>query len=144
MLTCSSCSKTKSYESFYKRSDRPRGRQSKCKTCIGNSSKQVREWRIKNPEANAVNRMRERVTLYSISIEEYRGMLESQDGRCAICNTDTPGGQGSWHIDHDHESGNVRGLLCTKCNSGLGYFKDNMANLERAIAYLEVSNAVGV
>lgn len=142
MLTCSKCGEIKQADLFYKRADRPRGRQSKCKDCIGNSSKQVREWRTKNPEKNSDLRQRERVTLYSISVEQYDRMLAEQSGHCAICNSVEPGGKGAWHIDHDHATGKVRGLLCNRCNAGLGYFRDNMANLERAIAYLEVSSAI--
>lgn len=139
LLKCSKCGEMKTPESFYVRSDRPRGRVGRCKVCVGNSSKQVREWRNANPEKNAALRKRERVTLYSIQPEEYDAMLKNQHGRCAICLTETPGGRGSWHIDHSHETGKVRGLLCSRCNTGLGYFKDNRASLERANAYLEVN-----
>jgi hypothetical protein len=140
LLKCSKCGESKSPESFYVRSDRPRGRSSKCKTCTGNSSKQVREWREANPEKNSANRKRERVKIYDLDVEAYDAMLEEQGHRCAICLTGTPGGRGSWHIDHQHGTTNVRGLLCNRCNQGLGYFRDNRANLERANAYLEVRN----
>jgi hypothetical protein len=139
-LLCSKCGEHKSPEEFYKRSDRPRGRQSKCKSCVGNSSKQVREWRAKNPEANAALRQRERVKLYDLSQEDYDALLEEQGNRCAICRDDTPGGKGRWHIDHSHASGKVRGLLCSRCNLGLGYFRDATENLKRAIEYLEVKD----
>lgn len=139
-LECSGCGESKSPDSFYKRSNRPRGRGSKCKTCIENSTIQVREWREANPSKDAANRKRERVKVYDLTIEEYDSMAERQNDRCAICLTDKPGGQGRWHIDHSHETGKVRGLLCTRCNSGLGYFRDNRANLERANAYLEVND----
>jgi hypothetical protein len=127
-------------DEFYIRSDRTRGRQSKCKACIGNSSKQVREWRDANPVKAAAGRMRERVTLYQLSIEDYDEMLKRQENCCAICGVDKAGGKGSWHIDHDHKTGKVRGLLCSRCNLGLGYFKDSPENLKQAIAYLEAND----
>lgn len=75
------------------------------------------------------------------SIAQYEAMLKEQGGRCAICNTDSPGGwtgkgPGVFHVDHDHALKRVRGLLCYKCNHGLGYFRDDPGLLESAAAYL--------
>lgn len=140
LLECSTCREMKPPSSFYVRSDRPRGRKASCKACSAPSTKQVRQWRESNPEKAALGRKRERVQIYKLSVEEYDEMLERQDGVCAICLTDEPGGQGAWHIDHNHETGKVRGLLCTRCNLGLGYFRDNQASLKRAMAYLEVND----
>jgi hypothetical protein len=78
---------------------------------------------------------------YGITVEEYDAMLEQQGNRCAICRTDKPGGKGRFHVDHDHQTGEVRGLLCNNCNRALGHFKDNVLILEQAIRYLnEESN----
>lgn len=77
---------------------------------------------------------------YGLSLEEYDTMLSEQDGCCAICRADTPGGNGRFHVDHCHSSGFVRGLLCARCNMGLGYFKDNIEVLARAIEYLASYN----
>jgi predicted nucleic acid-binding Zn ribbon protein len=74
--------------------------------------------------------------LYGISIEEFEARLASQDGRCAICRTDTWNGKGP-HIDHSHETGALRGILCHKCNLGLGKFNDDPDLLRAAIRYLE-------
>lgn len=77
---------------------------------------------------------------YGLTLEQYHIMLESQDGRCAICESMIPGGAAiNFHVDHDHKNGVVRGLLCTNCNLGLGNFKDNINNLLRAIDYLSAS-----
>lgn len=59
-------------------------------------------------------------------------LLEKQDGRCAIC----PNLLYSPCLDHDHETGEIRGALCDTCNRGLGYFYDNPTYLARAIEYL--------
>jgi hypothetical protein len=64
-------------------------------------------------------------------------LLQSQGGRCAICHTDQPGGHGRFHIDHDHVSGRIRGLLCNNCNRGLGSLKHDPDFLRKAITYLE-------
>jgi hypothetical protein len=73
---------------------------------------------------------------YGLSIEEYDRILLLQDGKCAICKTDTPNGRGRFHVDHDHNTEKIRGLLCHHCNLALGNFKDNIHNLLSAIAYL--------
>lgn len=82
---------------------------------------------------------------WGISAEEFDRILESQDGRCAICASPEAGGAGGWHIDHDHgccppksSCGNcIRGLLCTRCNTGLGLFRDSAGFLRRAAEYVE-------
>lgn len=72
---------------------------------------------------------------YNIDFAERDALLDKQDGRCAICHVemDTP------CIDHDHETGKVRGLLCQTCNTGLGMFRDSVRNLASAIVYLQDS-----
>lgn len=59
-----------------------------------------------------------------------------QNGLCAICNSTLTDGNPS-HLDHCHDTGTIRGLLCRHCNWGLGDFKDNIEYLESAIAYLK-------
>jgi len=73
---------------------------------------------------------------YGIGVDEFDALLAAQDSRCAICGTDAPNGHG-WHVDHDHESGAARGILCPTCNVGLGHFKDDPAALRAAAAYIE-------
>ena len=67
-------------------------------------------------------------------------MHDKQEGRCAICNTHEDIIGRTLHIDHCHVTGNVRQLLCGNCNTGLGMFKDNKQNLNKAIQYLEKHN----
>ena len=68
----------------------------------------------------------------------YEGILGAQGGACAICRADTPRVDRSlFCLDHDHDSGRVRGLLCVKCNVGLGTFQDDPKVLQAAIDYLK-------
>jgi hypothetical protein len=69
---------------------------------------------------------------YGIGGAEFDEMLAAQGGRCAICSADNPE-----HVDHDHRTGWVRGILCFNCNGGLGQFRDDPAFLASAIAYLK-------
>jgi len=74
---------------------------------------------------------------YGITVAEYNRLLELQKGQCAICKTDHPGkGKRHFHIDHDHLTGAVRGLLCATCNLGLGSFRDDSALLRDAMIYI--------
>lgn len=85
-------------------------------------------------------------TKYGITVEEYWALAEAQGHRCAICGcTKETAMRGRvsqhtdefWlHVDHDHESGKVRGLLCMECNTGLGKFRDDVSVLSAAISYL--------
>ncbi len=76
---------------------------------------------------------------YGINYGDYSRMLGEQNGLCAICGKPASGGIKSaarLHVDHDHATGAVRGLLCSRCNQGIGYFSDNPELLAAAIAYL--------
>ena len=76
---------------------------------------------------------------YGMTIEEYDRMFLAQGCRCACCGSDNPNGN-NWHIDHNHETNVVRGVLCHTCNVGLGHFKDSIVRLKNAIDYLTRTN----
>ena len=79
---------------------------------------------------------RRRLKRYGITEDGYNEMYSSQEGKCKICFTELKDGRSS-SIDHCHNSGIVRGLLCSHCNIMLGMAKDNCETLERAIKYLK-------
>jgi Recombination endonuclease VII len=72
-------------------------------------------------------------------MEDYRRMLSKQNGACAICKQVF---QETLAVDHCHTTGKVRGLLCRKCNTGLGNYGDDPGRLREAAAYLEASRGV--
>lgn len=75
---------------------------------------------------------------YGLSLDEYSRLSAAQRGLCAICGS-TPHEHNSRQlvVDHDHVTGKIRGLLCHKCNSGLGMFKDSPHLLKLALVYLQ-------
>lgn len=77
---------------------------------------------------------------HGISLEQFTQLMEQQDGVCAICKESPIGTRGNerLHIDHDHVTNMVRGLLCSSCNTALGLLKDNVTIMNTAIAYLQL------
>jgi len=72
---------------------------------------------------------------YGITEEDVEKLLLAQQHQCAICETNIS--TEKFSVDHDHNTGTIRGLLCTPCNVGLGHFSDNISKLRKAINYLE-------
>jgi hypothetical protein len=103
------------------------------------SRKSAEKTRRDNPR---VIKHRKLKSSYGISLKEFEDMLESQNDRCAICSFSfdyTSQSKGP-HVDHDHETGKVRMILCRFCNNLLGYANDDVLILESAIAYLDKYN----
>ena len=72
---------------------------------------------------------------YGITVGEYEAILEGQGGVCGICGW-SPVGKRRLAVDHNHKTGEIRGLLCISCNRGLPYFRDNPRSLRNASTYL--------
>ncbi len=81
---------------------------------------------------------------YGITLEQRDAMLADQGGCCAICKTTEPGRGKAWNVDHCHATGQVRGLLCVRCNFVRGHAKDNVDVLVNAAVYLERAMAAGM
>ena len=102
----------------------------------------AREWRKKNPDKAAlIERRRNLKHRYGITPEEYERLLEEQNHLCKICGVhdkETP-----WPhklvVDHCHGSKEVRGLLCSSCNRGLGLLKDSETILMKALEYVKTT-----
>ncbi len=101
------------------------------------------KWRAENPPEPGSNRPRTRKYIlkqHGLTEADYEAMVAEQRGRCAICQATSPGNGGwannSWCVDHDHVTGQVRGLLCRTCNTAIGLLKDDPDIVTRAAAYL--------
>jgi len=84
-------------------------------------------------------RNRQLLRFFGITIEDYEEMLEEQNGRCSICGKHHTEEGKALAVDHCHETGKVRGLLCSCCNTAIGLLQDNTDLLRNAIDYLEES-----
>ncbi len=117
--TCLRCGKIKPLHSFYAHEEGRKFTHPQCKKCLSKSRKDNYTLRE-----------------YGITLNDYDEMLRNQGGGCKICGTKTPKGSGRFHIDHDHKTGKVRGILCNNCNMALGLMKDNPKILISAAQYL--------
>lgn len=130
MKVCSVCEKTFPPSEFHKNPGYKDGLQRKCKIC----TKAYNE--VYNSDPGVKQRQKKLARIHhlkknGLTPERFDEMLAGQNNCCAICFTDSPGGVGTWHIDHDHaccpgrfSCGNcVRGLLCMSCNHGLGVYE---------------------
>ena len=132
---CRSCLVDKSTNEFYSFGEHREYLQSYCKPCVANRTKiSRRKHQAKWSDWSYKHTLKRR---YGITIDDYDAMLLAQSGGCAICGRKSSS-RGRLHVDHSHEFGYVRGLLCDSCNSGIGRFKDNSELLNRAAEYLMV------
>ena len=152
MKKCNKCLKELSLDSFWKNKASKDGHAWTCKECakarhkewrhtdVGRekSKKYQKNWEAANPEKAAeYNRRAKLKKKYGISLEEYDILEEKQQGRCAICREAPSDPRGyRLHVDHCHNTGEIRGLLCSNCNAGIGRFQDSIERLENAIKYL--------
>ena len=91
----------------------------------------TKNWCDNRPDQARIKRETDRVNNYGLTPEMWSDLIESQDGLCAIC-WDVP----AVHIDHDHKTGLVRGVLCQTCNIGLGHLRDDPRLLRSAADYI--------
>jgi hypothetical protein len=159
LKTCTRCKLTKAITEFDIARSRKDGHNFRCSACIAEvralpenraranaatkawtleNREQRDAWQRKNYQENRTERLHgRRRYLYGLEPEQFEQMKKDQDNKCKICGTSEPRGRGNWHVDHDHETGAVRSLLCTDCNTGLGKFLDSPALLIAAAQYLQ-------
>lgn len=111
--SCRKCLENKSLDAFHNDRRTPDGRYDVCRDC----------------------RSKHR-NITDIPKADYQSLLEAQNYSCAICGINAEETKQGLAVDHSHETDQVRGLLCMRCNVGLGYFKDNINSLNEAVNYL--------
>jgi len=146
-IICSHCKIENSSQEFYKDNNSKNGLRSHCKPChkdsVNRSQIKHRDRYIKNyqksNERHKVSGYTREWSLkekYNISLEDYNILLVNQNNVCAICQKVS---NKNLQVDHDHKTGEIRGLLCWTCNMALGYLYDSTENLNTAIQYLTKS-----
>lgn len=131
MKKCYGCQVELPLDKFGSDKSRSGGKSTYCLECRAEKARISRRLR---PH---VNRNYNLKTKYGVSPEWYKSKLAEQNGVCDICGTDKPGGRGKdLFVDHNHATNEVRGLLCSNCNTMLGYAKDNPKLLELGAIYL--------
>lgn len=144
-LKCNDCGETKGAYRFYVEKRVKTGRSASCKSC---HKKRAAIFYNENIKGNS-HKLRQRSLLskYNLTIEDYDAILKEQGGVCAICGnheiaTTKYGGIKRLAIDHDHSTGEVRGILCNKCNIALSMLDENLDILASAASYL-INNKKG-
>ena len=135
MKICIKCEEVKLVEEFYRDKSRKDGRNPYCKVC-----RSLEEDR-RTPEDHKILRLKVR---YGLTLEEYQTMLKKQNNKCAICGIHQDDSydefKRGFHVDHDHETGTVRALLCSSCNRGIGFMGDDPVVVQKADDYLKYHN----
>lgn len=135
---CGRCGELKPHTEFGKDKNLSGGLSWQCKDC---RRKQDAEIRAKREPGWGRDYWLKRK--YGLSLDEYEALLAGQGGGCAICGAqdaryhNSKRMKSALHVDHDHATGTVRGILCNPCNVSLGHFKDDADLLRRAAAYLD-------
>lgn len=140
--TCTKCGETKALDSYSKaRKVEKDGRRAVCKACEKKAKaayykKNREEIGNKNKKYLLENRDKKRDRIYrkvyGITLDEYNAMYKNQEGRCDVCGEK----KDRLHVDHNHATNKVRGLLCNGCNAGLGQLKESVAIIERLKLYV--------
>jgi len=120
MKRCWRCKQDKLRSAFTKDRGRSDGLNPKCRACTNKDYKH--NWYTQNKLAYTKSSLKR---LYGISLEQFNILFEEQNGVCAICMGTNPSGK-RLAVDHDHETGQVRGLLCSMCNTRLAVLDDKL------------------
>ena len=126
---CNSCDEIYPLSNFHKSKEGSNGVMASCKPCY-NSKIRVKY----NPLVRKSHKLKYK---YGITLEDYNNKLKEQGDVCAICKSDKPGGNGDFYVDHNHTTGQVRGLLCHWCNFMIGQSRENPEILSAGIDYLK-------
>lgn len=127
---CTRCKQIKPLDAFHFEKARREGRSVWCRQC---KNFYVKEYRKANPIIDRIKRLKKR---FGLTLEEYDKLFKKQNGICAVCGNVNRDGI-FLSVDHDHATGEIRGLLCSFCNSALGFARDNPVTLRKLADYLE-------
>jgi hypothetical protein len=158
MKVCKLCGELKHLTDFHNNKGMKDGKLNCCKSCTNQlksedhrkhkeeRKQKFKDWQTENPEKYYRMMRNSKLKVYGLTIEDYEALLEEQKGVCKICEKPETKGtgrdKGTLAVDHCHRTGKVRGLLCSSCNRGLGFFGDDLLLLNKAVDYLN-ENSTG-
>ena len=166
MKQCSKCNQVKELSQFHKDKSKDGGLRYQCKECANEVKKawyaanfekvcaKSKAWNATNPEKKSANHKAwsaanpEKVKEYQlkrnfgISLADYNQMFANQSGCCAICKCHQTEFKKKLSVDHSHSTGEIRGLLCHCCNTGIGHLSESDSNLEAASRYLNQDSTI--
>jgi len=125
MKRCRDCGELKALDEFPRNKNSKDGRHTYCKPCHNARGKET------YTRLYGGTRHYHLLRRYGISATDVDELVKQQGGVCPLCGRENPE-----HVDHDHDTGRVRGVLCFNCNGGLGQFRDSIDALENAVSYL--------
>jgi hypothetical protein len=163
---CRLCGQVKPLEEFHRATTARDGHRGECKACFREQAaeryradpskaiERARRWQADNrerhlrnqrarrerPEVKAKERAGHLRRAFGITQERYEELLGAQDGGCAVCSKEPKTGK-SLHVDHDHDTGAIRGLLCFSCNAALGHLREDEERIRALAAYLLAHDA---
>ena len=129
MKKCKQCGRIKPITEFQKDKTKKDGVRPECKSCTSENRK--KNYDFETRRKHELNRK------YENGHEEYKRLFEEQQGKCAICNSPENGRYKSLSVDHCHDTGKIRGLLCNNCNRGIGLLQDSCKVVGTALQYLK-------
>lgn len=159
MKRCKKCGELKPLSEFYRANGTRDGLRGHCKRCEIARNKawyrknkeraiaHAKKWQDANPERVRDYQRQYRIDhaqqfreghlrrVFDLTADQYQALLNAQAGGCALCGRAPQPGR-SLHVDHDHKTGTIRGLLCFRCNVGIGHFREDKLRLADAIVYL--------
>lgn len=150
MKTCNKCKIEKPLTEFHSSKLYSDGKRAVCKNCRKmydpkwwkqnkkRATELSRKWQKENVNYTKKNSKNQNLKWnYGITLEDFDRMALEQNNTCAICKSDNSQFTKSLFVDHCHKTGKIRGLLCKKCNSGIGFLGETVEALQRAIEYLK-------
>ncbi len=162
---CTKCGQDKPHSDFYANAAGKDGLRADCKICVAARRKawysenrqreidRVKSWKKANKDRYNAKQRRYRAAnkdrmrdgylrrTFGITLRDYERMLHEQGGGCAICGAPEPEGS-SLHVDHNHDTGDVRALLCFPCNNALGLLEEDEERVRALLEYLHDPGAV--
>jgi hypothetical protein len=138
MKKCTKCGIEKPLSDFHKNKSTKDKYCSLCKSC---NNKHAAAWNKKQTQKRKIivqkNNYKKR---YGLTVEQKQDLIDGQDSKCAICKNDLKDTHDVC-VDHNHITGSIRGILCRKCNLGIGHLQDSIDILKSAVKYLKKYSA---